>query len=91
MLAGFGSRDGAQLDVWGFMAVDEISISSERVGSPDEKSLMCIFYSQHGGPKAVNIVDVVGGLEGGGLHSLLITQLFTFCMSQCNAEIIMAS
>lgn len=48
------------MDVWGFMAVDEIS-SSERVGSPDEKSLMCIFYSQHGGPKAVNIVDVVGG------------------------------
>lgn len=64
MLAGFGSGDGAQLDVWGFMAVDEIS-RSERVGSPDEKSLMCIFYSQHGGPKAVNIVDVVGGLEGG--------------------------
>lgn len=65
MLAGFGSGDGAQLDVWGFMAVDEIS-RSERVGSPDEKSLMCIFYSQHGSPKAVNIVDVVGGLEGGG-------------------------
>lgn len=63
MLTGFGSRDGAQLDVWGFMAVDEISVhSSERVGSPDEKSLMCIFYSQHGSPKALNIVDVVGGL-----------------------------
>lgn len=40
------------------MAVDEIS-SNERVGSPDVKSLMCIF--QLGGPKAVNTVDEVGG------------------------------
>lgn len=42
------------------MAVDEIS-SNERVGSPDVKSLMCIIHFQHGGPKAVNTVDEVGG------------------------------
>lgn len=46
------------------MAVDEIS-SNERVGSPDVKSLMCIIHFQHGGPKAVNTVDEVGGGGGG--------------------------
>lgn len=55
------------------MAVDEIS-SNERVGSPDVKSLMCIIHFQHGGPKAVNTVDEVGGGGGeGDLHSILIT------------------
>lgn len=70
------------------MVVDEI-FSSERVGLFDEKLLMCIFYFQYGGLKVVNIVDVVGGLEGGGgFYSLLIIQLFIFCMFQCNVEII---
>lgn len=48
------------------MVVDEIFRSSERVGLFDEKLLMCIFYFQYGSLKVVNIVDVVGGLEGGG-------------------------
>lgn len=68
------------------MAVDEIS-SNERVGSPDVKSLMCIIHFQHGGPKAVNTVDEVGG--GGDLHSILITQLFAFCMRNYHGLLIM--